>query len=653
MQSVIRQQFRDLDCPGWTLETPPVVGQHWGSHLLTIEPEYYPRLIASKVSVDGKLAQVRRGPSLHVQVLELATGDKFPTIHLATDDLFKRLAFSLDNRLAIATGHRIIIWNIDNGLHLQSIPTSATHSVDSMAFSADGSYISIYSPHEKEATMYNLQTGRPTLRYQADNGVFSGKSTWLAIPRSRSVELVQWKPMSQFSTQEIQFDDEPIKSRYVTFSPNERLLGVLGSLHIFVWDIEKRKEVGRCRVTAFAGLALSDNQLVICYDAGLVDVFKLDGDGHQWLSTGFQRLASYEISICQKHNLFIRVTPDDGTTMVWDFALLGTDPRPEAVLMSRDKAKLGCHGEYFAAVTDQELWVWDMQRGERIATFPEPWTFTLAAHQPLLGFLSNADENEITIVNLNDNYAKSKFKANHDSVSLLAFSEDGSKLVLRSQSVLDNIYDDAPYVVQVWNIATKTCEWSVQAKFKASSAVISGTKIALQSPEYPHPAMIFDMSLPQVPRPAHIGIPMTSGHLDLGFPRTTSPYSNHLARIGYFQSVLGAAIQANSDLWTELSDSFSCRVHSVKGMGNIGGDIDKLKKEQLGGIISAFRDLFPQEHHITDGWIMRGKTKLVCLPTNYLPSMAAWTFGRSIVIATEPGELHFYRFKDTGGSTDS
>jgi WD40 repeat protein len=530
MQSVIRQQFRDLNCPGWSLETPPVVRQHWGSHLLTISSEHYPNPIASKVSVDGKLAQVRRGPRLHIQVLELATGDKFPTIYLPDDEVLG-VAFSLDNRLAIATAHRTTIWNIENGVHLRSILTFVTSSVDSMAFSADGSHISIYSSDAKVATMYNLHTGRPTQRYKADSGVFSGKSTWLAIPRSHSVELVQWKAMSQLSTQEIQFDGEPINSRHVTFSPNEQLLGVLGSLHVFVWDIEKRKEVRRCRVTTFASLALSENQLVLCYEAGLVDVFELDGNGHRWLSTGFHRLTSYEISICEKHNFLFRVTPDDGTTMIWDSALIGTDPRPKAVLMSHDKTKLGCHGEYFAAVTDQELWVWDIQRGERIATFPAPWAFTLAAYQPLLGFLSNANENEITIVNLNDNHAEPKFKATHESVALLAFSEDGSKLALRCQSGFDNIYDNAPYVVQVWNIATKTCEWSVQAKFKASSAVISGTKMALQSPEYPHPAIIFDMSFPQVPDPLahrHIkDIRPSRSRLRKNYDPILEPFSKH------------------------------------------------------------------------------------------------------------------------------
>lgn len=650
MQSVIRQQFRDLNCPGWSLETPPVVRQHWGSHLLTISPEHFSNPLVSKVSVDGKLAQVKQAPSLHVQVVELATGGKYPTIYLPSDNPFKGLAFSPDNRLAIAIGLQITIWNIKNGLHLQSIPTSVA-SVHSMAFAADGSYISIYSLDEREATMYSLQTGRPTQRYEADSGVFSAKSTWLAIPRSHSVELVQWKPMSQFSKRVIRFG-EPINSRYVTFSPNERLLGVLGSLYVFVWDIEKRKEVWRCRVTAFADLALSDNRLVICYDGGLVDVFTLDGNDHRWLSTGFHRITSYEISICEKHNLLVRVTADDGTTMVWDIALIGTGRQPEVVLISPDKATLGCCGEYFAAVAKQELWVWDIRKGKRIATFPEPWAFTLAAYQPLLGFLSNANENEITIVNLNDNHAESKFKASHDSVSLLAFSEDGSKLVLRSQSGSDNIYDDAPYVVQVWDISTKKCEWSVQAKFKASSAVIYGTKIALQSSEYPHPAIIFDMSLPQVSDPSHIDISRTSGRLDLGFARTSTLYSNHLLHSEYRQTVLGSAIWANSDLWAELSDSVSCMMHSVKSMGDIGGGIGNLELEQLEGIISAFRDLFPQEHHITDGWIIRGKTKLICLPTDCLPQMTAWTFGRSVVIVTESGELHIYRFKDTEGSTN-
>jgi hypothetical protein len=94
-------------------------------------------------------------------------------------------------------------------------------------------------------------------------------------------------------------------------------------------------------------------------------------------------------------------------------------------------------------------------------------------------------------------------------------------------------------------------------------------------------------------------------------------------------------------------------MHSVKGIGDIDGGIGSLELEQLESIISAFRDLFPQEHHITDGWIMRGKTKLIRLPTDYLPQTAVWTFGRSVVIVTESGELNFYRFKETEPSIDS
>lgn len=702
--SLIRKTFERLDVPDWPLDVLPAVKADWDWYVQALD-ETNRSIRCFDIAEDGKLAVGYEDGE--VQVWEPSSGEKLFSLPVAYCGA-SAVAFSLDVRLATATWEQISIWNMEDGLCLQSIARldgEDEFTVGSMAFSEDACRLSTASLRDT-VMMYDLKSGQVLRKLDlvhVNLRILSSRGTWIAVTDySDTTKLARWevKPYSTTSEEMTFIPAHKFRCRNghrfahskdcIAFSPNESLLLIRCEGSLVVWDIEKRTQVHWCTVEAsIQAMSLSNRSLAISSTNGPAMIWKLGQTQTVELREHhFGR--SERIGICEKNNYLISIDfwSTSGTIKVWDLTIPSTTP-------SSTQELAGCiHGIWFSSCADvlvsqvsHEIAIHDAREKKKIISLPNVTKFAVAEFQPLLAVVYDDEEGKIQIRNVKDQSIGTQINTFCAESIPIAFSKDGTRLLSYGTIVRTlggDLPDDATrqmplvqstdptqtstqtghlekfvkeshsfgscsgttssgvamedhtnyhvYEIQIWDVATGSCEWKITINSAPIAITMFGTEhITLAFSSRDGLIRIYDLS-GDSPVSPHVRVEMPD-IAKLDFSETGS------------QLLATGEWDAGYEAWLldATSGSLIRRFQDIPYRG-------RRKSVRFEDLNLQERDIrirytAPSEPDVEDFWIWKNDSRLIWLPQDYRDVFMAIS-GESLAIVTASRQTFLFRFKD-------
>ncbi|RSL61901.1 hypothetical protein CEP54_005963 [Fusarium duplospermum] len=449
--SLVRQTF-EAQIPQWIVQLP-LAESDWSACLHEFDADRDTRSCVTFLA-NGWVAMTN---SSTVKIIDQASGICIHTLDCG-GELVLALAVSLDGRLASASEGTVRIWDPKNGECLGTYLVPDTTEISSIAFSADGHYLSVVTKEHK-GRLIDSRTPNMVLVYAcnlgrnnaADPAVkserFSNYGKWLALSRNKTIKLFEWELTGDTKWRYLTSSQRAISK--MDFSADGNVLYSASYENtVALWDTATGQclRTIECPFTVITAMACSRDRVAVGSIRGNVAILNLEEGSKPQILPGHDKTTG-SLAFSSDGELLASFA-NGSSGKIWDLTVTTSETGEGYIEPVREIAFVSNFKLVVSSDLVRRITIWDVRQGTRKGqlTFDGLTAMATAERTSLLAV---GLRGQVQIIDLDTMSMTHTLATIFNWIRSLSFTPDGGRLAAAS-SPREGF--ETQSVVQIWDM---------------------------------------------------------------------------------------------------------------------------------------------------------------------------------------------------------